>query len=156
MPDPKFKSLEFMPDVVAEIRDDAAGVEGSMSGDSVTMTFFEAFFDQFFASLGHDIKGWSRDSRRRAVAFVESRGAERPLEPSVKRLVVAFEEFCDLAKNAQGNYNGSGVQYLSGVELIQQILGDMKEWVGTLPAGDSPSALADKVAKALQDFEELE
>jgi hypothetical protein len=149
--DPKL--FDFVTDLVNEVNEDGDGIDGSMGGDSNVITFGEGLFDQFFGSIGHNITGFSASAKRRAIRFVE----ELPDgdSPEVRRLVVAFEEFCDLATDAHGNYSGSSVPYAKAIALVERILVATETWVGTLPNDALKPPLLARVQQARSEIEAI-
>jgi hypothetical protein len=54
----------------------------------------------------------SAKAKRDAARFVESlRAMTDPVNEQVRRIIVVFEEFCDLAKEIHGDYNDTSITY---------------------------------------------
>jgi hypothetical protein len=140
-------------DFMDEIVDEARGGE-PVKGDSAFITFGEAFFDQFFGALGHNIRGLNADAKRRAVEFVGSM-PDTNQKTEVRLILVSFEEFCDLARQSQGNYDGYVVDFDEAIALLSRILFASQAWVHKLPTDASQSALSAAIADAASKIEPI-
>ena len=65
-------------------------------------------------------------------------------------MIVTFEEFCDVAKDIQGNYSESSVPYETGKELLEGLLDSTAGWVATHDQVD----LLERIKAAQQVLEE--
>ncbi|GAA4363861.1 hypothetical protein [Nocardioides caricicola] len=149
MPNVDPSVFEFIDDIVVEAR---AGEP--MRSDSAVITFGESFFDQFFGALGHNIRGFNSEGKKRAVAFVDSLPDTHAMT-EIRLILVSFEEFCDLVRESQGNYDGYVVDFDEAVALLNRILIATQAWAHHLSADSAPAALSATLADAVSKIGDL-
>ena len=117
------------------------------------LAFCESFFDQFFGSLGSAISGFGRKSKRNAGELAERlRLDEKDTSEDSRRLIVMFEEFCDMYSDLSSNYSsGSDVTY---DVFHEDYLTRLLELAGDWAASTGQQSLAARIENCSRKYED--
>lgn len=141
--------FDFVDEVADELNGPDRDDNAELKSDDLSVTFLESFFEQFFGALGKRISGTSRRAKRQAVEIAERlRESEDSTDRSIRRLVVSFEELCDLMADAQGNYGGSAVTRDQIYPILTRTLDRAGEWLQSV----NEEALAQRCSQAEEVF----
>lgn len=150
MPSIEPSVFDFIDEIASEVK------EGEpLKSDSTFITFGESFFDQFFGVLGHTTRGFRADAKRRAVAFIHSL-PDSAGKAEARRVLVAFEEFCDIRRESQGNYDGYVVDLDDAISLLERIVTAAGAWVDAVPTTDDTPPLQEAISEAASKIEAMQ
>jgi hypothetical protein len=121
--------FDFIDEVVHDIEQGVLEGESRVESGSTILVFCQGFFDQFFAALGENITGFRAKAKRDAAAFVERlRSRTEPAMEQARKIIVAFEEFCDLAKDVLGDYTDTSITFERVADFVRRLLRSTQHW----------------------------
>jgi hypothetical protein len=99
--------FKYVDEFADKIRDGSYGYDDDLDPELHDIfTFCELFFDQFFGEAGTNITGFTQRSRERAAELIEGLHGSDEGTPEVRKMIVLYEEFCDMNDDAHGGYGG--------------------------------------------------
>jgi hypothetical protein len=142
--------FDFIDELADGVRGGRLDREDLLEQDSAAMTFCEGFFDQFFATLGHNIRGFGVRAKRDASALVEQlRQTDESSSKQVRVLIAMYEAFCDMSDDIKGSYGDLSITYeaFHGNYLLR-LLPKARDWAESV--GDV--ALAERIVSACDNY----
>ncbi|GIM89299.1 hypothetical protein [Paractinoplanes toevensis] len=145
--------FDFIDDFANQLKTGKIGRWDTVERSSDMLAFCESFFDQFFGSLGSSITGFGRKSKQNAGELAERLHRDEPDSTrDARRIIVMFEEFCDMYSDLSSNYSsGSDVTYdIFHEDYLTRLLGLAGDWA-TNTGQESLAARIEQCSRTYED-----
>lgn len=139
--------FDFIDELADDVSNGTLDWQESIDGSSASVLFCESFFDQFFATLGHDISGFTHRAKVRASKLaLRLRQNDKSSTTHTRKIIVMYEEFCDMYDDISGGYGHETPTTYEDFHMnyLSRLLRITKEWADSRDYNE----LADRISDA--------